>query len=90
MITSIIQSLALIATKSSVAQIENTKFQEAIAKSTKAAEIRAQKEQQKKEESKKSANWDKLDDFVKSILLTASTDGALPCKQPSDTLLKIV
>ena len=90
MITSIIQSLALIATNSSVAQIENAKFQQSIAKSTKDAEARAQKEQQKKEESKKSANWEKLDDSIKSLLLTASTDGVSPCEQPSDTLLKIV
>ena len=70
----IIQSITLMATSSSAAQLESAKLQRVMAEAFKTAELRDKLKSQKKEEAQKESGWDKLDDTLKTTILTASTD----------------
>jgi hypothetical protein len=89
-ISSILQTLALIAANSSAAQIESAKFQEIMAASSKERERREIKEIEKKEDSVKKSGWEKLDESIKSLILTASTDGVEIPDSPTDEFTKMV
>ena len=81
--STIVQSLALLAANSSVVQIENARYQ-------RKQEKKERREIKKKEEVKKISNWEKLDESVKTLLLTASTNGADIPNKPSISLTKII
>ena len=86
----IIQSIALIVSNSTAAQLESNKLQRSMAEASKTTELRDLQKLQKKEDAKLSSGWDKLDETVKSTILTASSDGASIPKKPSESFVKMV
>ena len=89
-IAAIIQSVALIASNSSVAQLETVKYHNTLAEATKNAELRELQKAKKKEKAKQSSGWEKLDDTLKATILTASSDGVSIPKKLSDNFTKMV
>jgi hypothetical protein len=89
-IAAIIQSVALIASNSSVAQLETAKYHSTLAEATKKAELREVQKAQKKEEAKHSSGWEKLDETLQTTILTASSDGVSIPDKPSHSFTKMV
>ena len=78
----ILQSIALIASNSNMAQLESSKFLKTMARSLKLQE----KRDKAKYKEQKGGKWEKLDSSIKSLLLVASMDGLTIPTEPTQSL----